>query len=164
MHSCESWTRKKLNQEEELDQKHQFFDAFKLWCWIRVLSALWTARRSNQSILKEINPKYSLEHWNNWWWSWRSNPSAIYWEKPTRWKRPWCCCREEATSDCMLELFLWFAFCCFIIMNNGLPQSILPLCETAPDCETTEPLFRSCPPADGRKEEMNTSSAWGLPF
>ena len=61
MHSCESWTRKKLDQEEELDQKHQFFDAFELWCWIRILSAPWTTRRSNQSILKEINPKYSLE-------------------------------------------------------------------------------------------------------
>ena len=40
---------------------HQITDAFELWCWIRLLRVPWTARRSNQSILKEINPKYSLE-------------------------------------------------------------------------------------------------------
>ena len=41
--------------------EHQRINAFKLWCWRRLLTALWTARRSNQSILKEINPEYSLE-------------------------------------------------------------------------------------------------------
>ena len=41
--------------------KHQKIDAFKLWCWIRLLRVLWRAKRSNQSILKEINPKYSLK-------------------------------------------------------------------------------------------------------
>ena len=41
--------------------EHQRTDAFKLWCWRRHLRVLWTARRSNQSILKEINPEYSLE-------------------------------------------------------------------------------------------------------
>ena len=51
--TCESWTMKKA----EL----QGTDAFKLWCWRRLLRAPWTARRSNQSILKEINPEYSLE-------------------------------------------------------------------------------------------------------
>ena len=49
----ESWTIKKA--------EHRRFDAFELWCWRRLLRAPWTARRSNQSILKEINPKYSLE-------------------------------------------------------------------------------------------------------
>ena len=53
MHRCESWTIKKL--------KNQRIDAFELWCWKRLLRVLWTARRSNQSILKEINPEYSLE-------------------------------------------------------------------------------------------------------
>ena len=51
--SCESWTIKKA--------EHQRIDAFKLWCWRRLLRVSWTARRSNQSILKEINPEYSLE-------------------------------------------------------------------------------------------------------
>ena len=53
MHGCESWTIKKA--------EHQRFDAFELWCWRRLLRVLWTIRRSNQSILKEINPEYSLE-------------------------------------------------------------------------------------------------------
>ena len=43
------------------ESKHQRIDAFELWCWIRLLRAPWTARRSNQSILKEISPEYSLE-------------------------------------------------------------------------------------------------------
>ena len=53
MYGCESWTIKKV--------EHQRTDAFKLWCWKRLLRVPWIARRSNQSILKEINPEYSLE-------------------------------------------------------------------------------------------------------
>ena len=53
MYGCESWTIKKDEQQRT--------DAFELWCWRKLLRVPWTARRSNQSILKEINPKYSLE-------------------------------------------------------------------------------------------------------
>ena len=53
MYGCESWTIKKA--------EHQRIDTFELWCWRRLLRVLWTARRSNQSILKEISPEYSLE-------------------------------------------------------------------------------------------------------
>ena len=53
MYRCESWTIKK--------PEHQRIDAFELWCWRRLLRVPWTARRSNQSILKEINPGISLE-------------------------------------------------------------------------------------------------------
>ena len=53
MYGCESWTIKKA--------EHQRIDAFELWCWRRLLRVSWTARRSNQSILKEISPEYSLE-------------------------------------------------------------------------------------------------------
>ena len=53
MYGCESWTMKKA--------EHQRIDAFELWCWRRLLRVPWTARRSNQSILKEISPEYSLE-------------------------------------------------------------------------------------------------------
>ena len=53
MHGCESWIIKKA--------EHQRTDAFKLWCWRRLLRVPWTARRSNQSILKEISPGCSLE-------------------------------------------------------------------------------------------------------
>ena len=53
MYGCESWTIKKA--------EHQRIDAFELWCWRRLLRVPWTARRSNQSILKENNPEYSLK-------------------------------------------------------------------------------------------------------
>ena len=53
MYECESWTIKKA--------EHQKIDAFELWCWRRLVRVPWTARRSNQSILKEISPEYSLE-------------------------------------------------------------------------------------------------------
>ena len=52
-YGCESWTIKK--------SEHQRIDAFELWCWRRLLNVPWTARRSNQSIVKEISPEYSLE-------------------------------------------------------------------------------------------------------
>ena len=53
MYRCEGWTEKKA--------EHRRIDAFELWCWRRLLRVRWTARRSNQSILKEISPEYSLE-------------------------------------------------------------------------------------------------------
>ena len=53
MYRCESWTIKKA--------EHQKTDAFELWCWRRLLRVPWTIRRSNQSILKEISPEYSLK-------------------------------------------------------------------------------------------------------
>ena len=53
MYGCESWTVKKA--------EHRRIDAFELWCWRRLLRVLWTARRSNQSILKDVSPECSLE-------------------------------------------------------------------------------------------------------
>ena len=53
MYGCESWTKKKA--------EYQRIDAFELWCWRRLLRVPWTTKRSNQSILKEISPEYSLE-------------------------------------------------------------------------------------------------------
>ena len=53
MYGCESWTIKKADCQR--------IDAFELWCWIRLLRVPWTKGRSNQSIMKEINPEYSLE-------------------------------------------------------------------------------------------------------
>ena len=53
MYGCESWTIKTA--------EHRRIDAFELWCWRRLLRVPWTARRSNQSILKEISPEYSLD-------------------------------------------------------------------------------------------------------
>ena len=60
MYGCESWTIKKAERRR--------IAAFELWCWRRLLRGPWTARRSNQSILKEISPV----HWKDWCWSWNS--------------------------------------------------------------------------------------------
>ena len=79
MYGCESWTIKKPECRR--------IDAFELWCWRRLLRVPWAARRSNQSILKEINPEYSLEglmlklkfqYFDHWY------------KEVTHWERPWC--------------------------------------------------------------------------
>ena len=77
MYGCESWTIKKA--------EHWRIDAFELWCWKRLLKVPWTARRSNQSILKKSPMNI---HWKDWCWS--SNTLATWCEEPTHWKRPWC--------------------------------------------------------------------------
>ena len=79
MYGCESWTIKKA--------EHRKVDAFELWYWRRLLRVPWTARRSNQSILKEIS---LTVHWKDWCWSWNSNTLATSCEELTHWKRPWC--------------------------------------------------------------------------
>ena len=79
MYGCESWTMKKAERRR--------IDAFKLWCWRRLLRVPWTARRSNQSILKEISPGCSLE------WlmlTLKVQYLATWCEELTHWKRPWC--------------------------------------------------------------------------
>ena len=81
-YGCESWTVKKA--------EHWRIDAFELWCWRRLLRVSWTARRSNQSILKEISPEYSLDAEWCWCWSWNSNTLATWCEELTHLKRPWC--------------------------------------------------------------------------
>ena len=76
MYGCESWTIKKAERWRT-----------ELWCWRRFLRVPWTARKSNQLILKEINLDI---HWKDWWWSWSSNTLVTWCEEPTHWKRPWC--------------------------------------------------------------------------
>ena len=72
MYGCESWTVKKA--------EHWRIDAFELWCWRRLLRVPWTARRSNQSILKETS---SGVHWKGWCWSWNANTLATSCKKLT---------------------------------------------------------------------------------
>ena len=79
MYGYESWTIKKAERRR--------IDAFELCCWKRLLRVPWTARRSNQSILKEISPGCSLEDWC---WSWNSSTLATSCEELTHWKRIWC--------------------------------------------------------------------------
>ena len=77
MYGCESWIMKKA--------EHQGTDALELWCWRRLLRVLWTARRSNQSILKEINLEYSLEGLML---KLKLQCLATWCEELTHWKRP----------------------------------------------------------------------------
>ena len=77
MYGCESWTVKKA--------EHPRIDAFELWCWRRLLRVPWTARRSNQSILKEISPGCSLEGLML---KLNSNTLATSCKELTHWKRP----------------------------------------------------------------------------
>ena len=88
MYGYESWTIKKF--------EHYRIDAFELWCWRRLLRVPWTARRSNQSILKEVSP---LIHWKDCCWSWNSNTLATCWEELIHWKRPWCWERLKAGGE-----------------------------------------------------------------
>ena len=76
--------------------KHQRTDTFKRWCWGRLLRVAWTARRSNLSILMEINPEYSLK---NWCWSWSSSTLATWCQELTYWKRLWCWERLKAKGE-----------------------------------------------------------------
>ena len=78
-YGCEMWTIRKA--------KHWRTDAFELWFWRRLLRVPWTARRSNQSILKKSVLNI---HWKDWCWSWISSTLATWCEGQTHWKRPWC--------------------------------------------------------------------------
>ena len=89
MYGHESWTIKNAECRR--------IDAFELWCWRRLLRVPRTARRANQSILKKINPEYSLEglmlkYWN-------SSTLATWCEELTYWKRPWCWERLKAGEE-----------------------------------------------------------------
>ena len=102
MYGCESWTIKKTERWR--------IDALELWCWRRLLRVLWTARWSNQSILKEIKLEYSMEVLML-----KLQYLATWCEKSTHWKRPWCWERWKArgTEDdrgwdsCMASLAQW---------------------------------------------------------
>ena len=88
VYGCESWTIKKA--------EWQRINAFELWCWRRLLRVPWTARRSNQSILKETSPEYSLEGLML---KLNSNTLATWCKELTHCKRPWCWERLKAGGE-----------------------------------------------------------------
>ena len=88
MYGCESWTIKKA--------EHRRINAFELWCWRRLLRVLWTARRSNQSILKEISPGCSLEGLML---KLTLQYLATSCDELTHWKRSWCWERLKAGGE-----------------------------------------------------------------
>ena len=88
MYGCESWTIKKV--------ECQRIDALELWCWRRLLRVPWTARRSNQSILKEISPEYSLEGLML---KLKLSTLVTWCKELTQWKRSWCWERMKARGE-----------------------------------------------------------------
>ena len=88
MYGWESWTIKKAERWR--------IDAFELWCWRRLLRVPWTAKRTNQSILKEISPEYSLEGLML---KLKLQYFGHLWEELTHWKRPWCWERLKAGGE-----------------------------------------------------------------
>ena len=112
MYGCENWTVKKA--------EHWRIDAFELWCWRRLLRVPWTARRSSQSILKEINPGCSLE-------GMMLKLKLQYFdtscEELTHWKRPWCWEGlgaggegDDRGWDGWMASFTW---CTWVWVNSG---------------------------------------------
>ena len=101
-----SWSVQKLFSGQtffiwmwELDQKKaecRRIDVFELWCWRRLLSVPWTARRSNQSILKKSVMNIL---WKDWCWSWSSSTLATWCKELTHLKRPWCWERLKAGGE-----------------------------------------------------------------
>ena len=87
MYGCDSGTIKKA--------EHQRIDAFELWCCRRLLRVPWTARRSNQSILKEV----LNIHWKDWCWRWSSNTLVTLCKELTYWSSPWCWQRLKAGGE-----------------------------------------------------------------
>ena len=87
IYGCESWTIKKAERWR--------IDALELWCWRRLLRVPWTARRSNQSILKEITPEYSLEGLM----LQLKLQLATWCKELTHWKRPWCWVRLKVGGE-----------------------------------------------------------------
>ena len=88
MYGCESWTLKKA--------EHWRIDAFELWCWRRLLRVPWTAKKSNQSILRK---SVLGVHWWDWYWRWNSNTLATWCEELTHLKRSWCWERLRAGGE-----------------------------------------------------------------
>ena len=88
IYGCESWTIKKAECWRT--------DAFKLWFWRRVLRVPLTARRSNQLILRQINPEYLSKDWS---WSWNSSTLVTWCKELTHWERHWCWERWRAGGE-----------------------------------------------------------------
>ena len=86
MYGWESWTIRKA--------EHWRINAFELWCWRRLLRVTWIARRSNQYILKEISPEYSLEGLML-----KLQYFGYWWVELTHWKKPWCWKRVKAGGE-----------------------------------------------------------------
>ena len=127
MYGCESWTIKKVE-----DQR---IDASALWYWRRLLRVPWTARRSNQSILMEINPEYSFK---DWWWSWSSKTVTTWCGEPTHWKRPRCWERLRAKEGGDRKWDGWIASLTQWTCLSKLRERVKDIIFQDSECSTTK--------------------------
>ena len=139
MYGYESWTIKKV--------EYQRIDAFELWCWRRLLRVPWTARRSNQSILKEIRPEYSLEELML---KLKSNTLVTWRKELTHWKDPeagkdWRQEEKGITEDEMVEWHHWLDGCEF---------------EQAPGVGDGQGSLACCSPWGHKKLDITESLNW----
>ena len=117
IYKCESWTIKKLESGSSILPECGRIDAFELWCWRRLLWVPWTARRFNQSILKEVSPEYSLEGLKL-----KSQYLATWYKELTHLKRPWCWERFRAGEGDDRGWDSWMALptqCTWVWINSG---------------------------------------------
>ena len=130
-------------------------DAFELRCW-RLLRVPWTARRSNQSILKEISPEYSLKDWC---WSWNSKNLATWYKELTHWKRPWCWNRLKAGGTRRWERMRWLDG-----ITDSMDMSLSKLWEMVKDRETWCAAVHRVAKSRTRLNEQRTTMVFSLDF
>ena len=124
MYGCKSWTIKKAECQRT--------DTFELRCWRRLLRVPWTARKSNQTILKEISPVLNI-HWKDWSWSWSSNTLATWCKELTHWKRLWCWERLRQRF-CPSEMYNKGKY---LLSIPSMPHAVLSTCDYLTTLTTT---------------------------